>query len=178
MSPGQINLQAPDDSALGVVTVVVVAPSGTAKSTVTLAQLGPSLNLFDSKYVAGVIPTPTGSGAYGNGTYDLVRASGHFAFSARPVKAGENLEFFGVGFGPTNPIVPAGRAFAGSAPTVFPVTVTIGGAPTTVLFSGMSSAGLYQFNVVVPNVGSGDKVLQMSVDGVQTPAGVFVTVQQ
>lgn len=178
VSPGQINLQAPDDSATGLVPVVVTTPNGTATSTVTLAASGPSFSLFNSRYAAGVILTPNGSGAYDGGVYDLLGPVAFFNFNTRPVKAGEVLELYGVGFGPTSPPVPAGQVFGGAAPTVQPVTVAIGGVSATVLFSGLTSAGLYQLNVVVPNVASGDQPLQAIVSGgIQTPAGVYITVQ-
>jgi uncharacterized protein (TIGR03437 family) len=38
--------------------------------------------------------------------------------------------------------------------------ITIGGVPATVAFAGIVEAGLYQFNVVIPNAGSGDQILR------------------
>jgi uncharacterized protein (TIGR03437 family) len=177
VSPGQINLQAPDDTATGVVPVVVTTPNGTVTSSVTLDQFGPSFSLANNRYAAGVILTPNGSGAYDGGVYDLLGPAGAFSYDTRPVKAGETLELYGVGFGPTNPPILAGGTFSGSAPTAQTVTVTIGGVLATVQYSGLTSAALYQLNVVVPNVGTGDQLLQASVGGVQTPGGVYVTVQ-
>ena len=104
VSPTQINLQAPDDTATGTVSVAVNTSIGTATSTVILAIQGPSFSLFgDGKHVAGEIATPNGTGADGGGTYDLVGPSGAFSFSTRPVKPGETLVLYGVGFGPTTP---------------------------------------------------------------------------
>jgi uncharacterized protein (TIGR03437 family) len=57
------------------------------------------------------------------------------------------------------------------------VTVTIGGKPATVSFSGITEAGTYQINVVVPAVGSGDQLLQASVGGTSSPSNVYITVQ-
>jgi uncharacterized protein (TIGR03437 family) len=177
VSPGQINLQAPDDSFTGPVSVIVKTPNGTATSTVTLAEVGPSFSLLDAKHVAAAILTPDGSGAYGNGAYDLAGPSGLFTFSTRPVRAGETLVLFGVGFGPTNPFVPAGAVFNSSAPTTNAVSISIGGVAALVQFSGITSAGLYQFNVTVPSTASGDQILQARVAGVVSPGGVYVTVQ-
>jgi uncharacterized protein (TIGR03437 family) len=178
VSPGQITLQAPDDTAVGIVPVNVTTPNGVALSAVTLAQSGPAFLLLNSRYATGVIPSPNGSGTYGGGAYDLLGPAGYFSFNTRPVKVGEVLELYGIGFGPTNPPVPAGNAFSGAAPTLpQTVTVTIGGVPATVQFSGIVSAGLYQLNVVVPDVASGDQLLQANAGGAQTPAGVYVTVQ-
>ena len=155
VSPIQINLQAPDDTTTGLVSVVVNTPGGTAASTVTLAPYGPSFSLLgDGKHVAGVIATPKGNGLYGGGTYDLVGPSGAFSFNTRPVKPGEVLVLYGVGFGPTTPSVPAGQVFAGAASTTKPGTITIGRVNADVAFAGITEAGLYQINVTVP-VGSG-----------------------
>lgn len=178
VSPTQINAQAPDDTAAGVVSVVVTTPFGTASSTVTLAAYGPSFSLLnDGKHVAGELVSPNGTGAYDLGYYDLVGPANTFSFATRPVNPGEMLTLFGVGFGPTTPPVSPGATFSGAAPTVSPVTITIGGVAVRVIFEGITAAGLYQFNVIVPNVASGDQPLQASVNGVLTPAGAVVTVQ-
>ena len=175
-SPTQLNLQVPTDSTTGLVSVAVTTASGTATSTVTLAPYGPAFSLLgDGKHVAGEILTPMGNGAYGS--YDLVGPANTFSYITRPVKAGETLTLFGVGFGPTSPPVQAGQAFSGAASTSMPVTITIGGVNANVSFAGLSEAGLYQFNLTVPaNTGSGDQPLQASVNGVQTPSGPVVTI--
>jgi uncharacterized protein (TIGR03437 family) len=180
VSPTQINLQVPDDAATGLVSVVVTTASGTAASTVTLASYGPSfIVLGDGKHAIGEIATPNGTGAYASGAYDLVGPSNTFSYSTRPVKAGETLVLYGVGFGSTTPSVPAGQVFSGSAaPTSSPVTITIGGVNAPVAFAGIVEAGLYQINLTVPaNTGSGDRSLQATVNGVQTPTGPVVAVQ-
>jgi uncharacterized protein (TIGR03437 family) len=177
VSPQQINVQAPDDSARGPVSVVVKTSAGSATSTVTLADFGPSLNLFDAKHVAAVILTPDGSGAYGGGTYDLVGPAGLFSFQTRPVKPGEVVELFGVGFGPTNPTESAGQPFSGAASTTNTVSVTIGGAPAQVLFAGLSGAGLYQINIVIPQTGGGDQLVDAKAGNAQTPSGMYLSVQ-
>ena len=97
---------------MGTVIVILTNSLGSAISTVTLALLAPSLSLLDNKHVTGVILTPDGSGANAGGTYDLVGPMGAFPYKTRPVKAGEYLLLFGVGFGPTNPSVPAGSLTA------------------------------------------------------------------
>jgi len=145
---------------------------------VTLGAQGPSFSLLgDGRHVAGEIATPSGGGAYGGGTYDLVGPAGAFSYNTRPVKAGETLVLFGVGFGPTTTAVPAGKAFAGSAPVSGKVAITIGGMAANVAYAGITEAGLYQFNVTVPVAPSGDQPLQALVGGVTTPAGAVVTVQ-
>jgi uncharacterized protein (TIGR03437 family) len=178
VSPTQINLQVPDDATTGTVSVVVTTPAGTGTSTVTLASQAPSFSLLaDDKHVVAEIATPNGTGAYGGGTYDLAGPLNTFSFPTRPVKPGETLLLYGVGFGPTLPAVPAGKLFSSSAHTVGTVTVTIGGVQANVTWSGIMQAGLYQINIVVPAALSGDQPLLATVNGVQTPPGPVVTVQ-
>jgi uncharacterized protein (TIGR03437 family) len=178
VGPGQINLQAPDDMQFGPVDVIVTNLNGAAQSFVTLAPIAPSFSMFDSKYAAGIILTPDGSGTYGGGTYDFLGPVGHFSFSTRPAKGGENLELFGVGFGPTNPLVPAGQAFSASAPMTIPMQMLIGGVAAQVLFSGLTEAGLYQFDVVVPNgLASGDQLVQVVLGGFLSPTSTYIAVE-
>ena len=76
VSPGQINLQLPDDTATGSVSVVVTTAGGTVTSSVNLGPFSPSFSLLDGKHVAGIIARSDGSGAYGGGTYDVVGPTG------------------------------------------------------------------------------------------------------
>jgi uncharacterized protein (TIGR03437 family) len=173
VTPGQINLQVPDDLTRGSVDVVVKTPKGSTTSTVVLADDGPSFSLLeDNKYAAAIIPAADGS-------YAITAPAGRFSYTTRPVVAGENLVLFGVGFGPVSPAVPAGKPFSGSAVTTSPVTITIGGVPAPVAFAGMTSAGLYQFNVTVPVTPTkGDQVLQATLgSGVKTSTSVYIDVE-
>jgi uncharacterized protein (TIGR03437 family) len=146
------------------VPVVVNTGNGTATSTVTLAPVAPSFALVDGKHVAGII-------VHSDGSYDYIGPTS-------AAKAGDNLELFAVGLGPTNPAVPAGKAFSGSAPTVNPVTLLINNTIVTPTYAGMTSAGLYQINLTIPaGLGAGDVPLSASVGGSQTQAGVVISLQ-
>ena len=177
VSPTQINLQAPDDTAVGNVEGAVTNAYGTATSSVILAPASPAFSLLsDGRHVAGVILTPNGTGAYGGGSYDLVGPSGAFPFLTRPARPGETLLLYGVGFGATNPPVPAGAPFSGAAPTAAPVAISINGVQASVTFSGIVSAGLYQFTLTVPNVGRGDNPVQAIMGKTQTIAAALITI--
>lgn len=179
VSPSQINLQAPDDPTLGTVNVVVQTPRGAATSTVTLAPISPSFSLLDGKHVAGIILRSDGSGAYDNGAYDILGPTGNsLGYATVAAKAGDNVELFGVGFGPTTPQVQAGQPFSGQAPTTNTVQLTIGAQPVMPSFAGLSSAGLYQINLTIPaNLGTGDEYLFATVGGIQTQYGVLISLQ-
>ena len=179
VSPTQINLQAPSDTATGPVPVVVTTPNGTATSTVTLAQFGPSFSLLDRKHVAGIILRSNGSGAYGGGTYDIIGPTGSsIGYPTVAAMAGDNISLFAVGLGPTNPMITAGQAFSGAAPTTYLVNLFINNVNVIPTFSGLTYQGLYQINLTVPaGLGTGDVSLVATVGGVQTPSGVVISVQ-
>ena len=184
VSPGQINLQAPDDMATGTVSVVVTNAAGSASSTVTLNSVAPSFSLLDmtpdgTGYVAGIILRPDGSGSQGGGTYDFLGPTGNF-FGYRTVaaKPGDTVELFGVGFGPTTPAVAAGAAFTGAAPVNNAINLYINNAIVTPSFVGLSSAGLYQINLTVPSgIGGGEVPIQAFAGGIQTQAKVLFSLQ-
>jgi uncharacterized protein (TIGR03437 family) len=179
VSPGQINLQAPDDSTTGTVPVVVTTTSGSATSTVTLAPFAPSFLLLDTKHVTGIILRFDGTGAYGGGTYDILGPTGSsLGYPTVAAKAGDSLLLFGVGFGPTSTVVAAGQAFSGAAPTTKTVNVLINNVSVIPGFAGMSGAGLYQINLILPaDLGTGDVTLAASVNGVPTQSNVVISVQ-
>jgi len=180
VSPTQINLQAPADSATGSVPVIVTTSAGSSPTaTVTLAQFAPSFSLLDSKHVTGIILRTNGQGAYGGGSYDIIGPTGSsLGYATVAAKSGDTIVQFGVGFGPTNPAVPPGQSFSGAAPTTSSVIVDINGMPVNATFAGLSGAGLYQINLTLPaNLGAGDVSLQASVGGVKTQAGVVISLQ-
>jgi uncharacterized protein (TIGR03437 family) len=179
VSPGQINVQAPDDTARGPVQVAVTTSGGTATATVTLAQFAPSFLLFDSKHVAGIILRSNGSGAYGGGAYDILGPTGTaLGYSTVAAKAGDIVELFGTGFGPTNPTVEAGEAFSGAAATTNTVNLLINNLSVTPMWAGLSGAGLDQINLTVPaGLGTGDVSLVATVGGTQTPPYVVISLQ-
>jgi len=176
VSATQINAQAPDDAATGSVPVTVTTASGTATSSVTLGAYGPSFSLLNSKYPAAIVLTPGSAGNSGGG-YDIIGPVGAFSYPTRPVKAGETVILYGVGFGPTNPAVPSGQIVISPAASVKLPAITIGGVTANVTYGGIVEAGLFQFNVVVPAAGSGDQLLQATVGGVTAPGNVYLTLQ-
>jgi uncharacterized protein (TIGR03437 family) len=180
VSPGQINLQAPDDTARGTVPVVVTTAAGSVTTTVTLSDFGPSFSLFEDQtgrpYVAGIIVRKDGSGAYGGGTYDILGPAGNaLGFATVAAAPGDTVELFGVGFGPTKPPVAAGKPFSGAAPVTSNYKLYINRVAVDASFVGLSGAGLYQVNLTVPqSVGGGDVPIRLIIGGsTQTQPTVF-----
>ena len=172
ISPGQIDVQAPDDTATGPVSVTVTTSAGTSSAgSVTLSKYAPSVLLFDLKHPAAQIFTAA--------ALLLLGPPNTFPFTTRGAKPGETIILYGTGFGPTKTPVPSGQVFSGAAETSTAVTMTIGGIPTSVKFAGVNGQnGVYQLNVEVPsNVPSGEQPLVVSVGGVQAQTGLVITVQ-
>jgi uncharacterized protein (TIGR03437 family) len=178
--PTQINMQAPNDSNTGPVSVVVKTGAGTATSTVTLAQFAPSFLLFpDDKHVTGIIVRSDGSGSQGGGTYDFLGPTGNsLGFPTVAAKAGDSVQLYAVGLGPTSPPVPAGQTFSSSAPTNNQVNLLINNMSVLPSFAGIDSSLLYQINLTIPaGLGTGDVPLLATVGGAQTQSGVVISLQ-
>lgn len=175
ISPTQINALAPSDSALGSVRVTVTNAQGTsAAAAATLQTYLPGFFLFDPenrRYLAAV---------HANGAF--LGKSGLFGSAAttQPAKPGEIISLFGTGFGPTSPAVLTDEIFAGAAPLAIPgqLTIQIGGVAATIKFAGLVGQGLYQFNVLVPDVPNGDQAVVANIAGTSSQPNVFLTVQR
>jgi uncharacterized protein (TIGR03437 family) len=53
----------------------------------------------------------------------------------------------------------------------------IGGLDATVAYAGLISPGVYQFNVIVPQVGDGDQAVVGELRGLLTQSNLLVNVQ-
>jgi uncharacterized protein (TIGR03437 family) len=160
VSPTQINVIVPDDATAGNVAVTVTNASGTSSPvTVALQPVLPGL-FVSSGYAVGV---RVGDGA---------------AVAGMAVKAGDVLELYGTGFGPTSPAVASGAVFSGAYQAANPVTVTIGGIAAPVSWAGLIGAGLYQINVTVPSgLAGGDYPIIATVSGVSSQSSALLKVQ-
>ena len=145
----------------------------------TLAQFAPSFFLLDGKHVAGIIPRSNGAGAYGGGSYDILGPTGNsLGYPTVAAKAGDVVELFAVGLGPTNLTVPAGEAFSGAAQTTNLVNLLINNVNVIPSFAGLSGAGVYQISLTVPaGRGTGDVTLVATVGGAETPPNVVISLQ-
>lgn len=158
VSPGQANAQVPSNIATGPQQVVVSTPGGTSAAyTITVNTTEPGLlapsvfNLAAGQYVGATFPNGT--------TFVLPPGAVNGVLSARAVP-GNTIIFYGVGFGTVTPNIPAGQIVTQSNNLNGNVQVSFGGVPAVVSFSGLTGGylGLYQLNVVVPNVAGGDAV--------------------
>lgn len=101
---------------------------------------------------------------------------------AHPAKPGHALVIYCTGLGEVTPPVPSGSAAPSDhlTNTVTPVEVTIGGAPATVLFAGLTptQVGLYQINVIIPSgLTPGTQVPLVVTSAGQSSKPVTITLQ-
>lgn len=173
ITPGQLNVLAPDLTS-GPVSVVVTTPSGSSSAfTATAGLYGPAFFLWPASQVVAT-----------RQDYSLAVKADTFAGSPTvAAKPGEVLVLWATGFGPTNPAVPAGVAVPADKPysTATPPMVTIGNIPALVYGATLApgSVGLYQIAIQVPlSLVDGDWPIQASIGGVASPTGAVLTVQR
>jgi uncharacterized protein (TIGR03437 family) len=175
ISPTQVNVQAPADSSTGPVSVQVTNGKGTSPAaTVTLQTASPAFFEWGGKYAAATRPDYSYAGPP-----NLFGSS----VTTTPAKPGDTLILWGTGFGPTDPAVPAGQSTPSNplSSVVNPVTVTVGGINAPVLGAALTpgNAGVCQIVIQVPsNAPDGDLPVVAQVAGVQSPANIYLTVQQ
>jgi len=158
VSPTQVNAQVPSDISPESQPVVVSTPGGTsAPYSIPVNVTEPGLlapavfNLPAGNYVAALFPDGV--------TFVLPPGSIPGVVSKR-AKPGDTLMFYGVGFGTVTPDSPAGQIVTHANNLNGNFQASFGGTPATVSFAGLTGGflGLYQFNVVVPNVAPSDTV--------------------
>jgi uncharacterized protein (TIGR03437 family) len=170
ISPTQINVLAPDDAANGTVQVQVTAAQQTSNSfSVQKNQFAPAFFTIDNGLYAAAQHTD----------YTLIGSVNLIpGVTTRPAQPGETILLYATGLGPTNPAQLTSQLVTTPAVLANQVQVTIGGMTASVTFAGLVSPGLYQLNVVVPNLPNGDAAVVATIGGVSTQTGVSVTVQQ
>ena len=174
ISPTQINVLAPADSAQGPVAVQVANNGLTsANSSAQLQTAAPAFFLWSGKYAVAT-----------RSDYSLVAPANLFpGVTTTPAKPGDVVILWGTGFGATTPavdpsVLPPTDPLANVANTV---TVTIGGAPATVVGAALApgNAGLYQVAVQVPaSISDGDQAVIAQVSGQSSPSNVLLSVVQ
>jgi uncharacterized protein (TIGR03437 family) len=172
ISPLQLNVQVPDDTATGPVPVVVTTPQGTATINVPMQTVSPGLFMYqaaNARYVAAQ-----------HADYSIVGPPGLYPGASSPAKPGEVIILYATGFGPTTPPTPSGQVVTNSAPVanLSAISVTIGGTQAPVHWAGITIAGVWQLNVQVPAAtATGDAAIMAQIGGRSTQGGAFVTVQ-
>jgi len=177
ISPGQINLNTPEDTATGPVLIQVRTQVGLSNTgSANRTRLSPTLHTAAQFAVDGkqhvVALTPDFRSYIGRPNM----VPGVSFVAAKP---GDIVLIYALGCGPTNPPTQAGVIASQNSPLALPFEMRIGGIPAAVPFGGaVTNVGLYQFNVVIPNVVAGDQPIELIVDGVPNAQNLVITIGQ
>lgn len=178
ISPGQININTPEDTATGPVLIQVTTAIGPSNAvTVNRTRVSPTLqsvtqfNIGGKQYV--VAQTPDFRSFIGN-----PNSLPGVAFTRST--PGQTVIIYALGCGPTNPATPAGVVAAQNSPLALPFEIRIGGVPATVTSAVLAAntIGLYQFNVVIPTVSAGDHPIELTIDGVSNNQNLVIAIGQ
>ena len=96
----------------------------------------------------------------------------------RAARSGDRIAIFGTGFGGTATETSFGRLISAPLPLAQRVIVRFDDVPAGVVSEALVAPGLYQFDVIVSAVASGDVEVTAEVDGIESGASVYLTVQR
>jgi uncharacterized protein (TIGR03437 family) len=158
VNPDQVNAQVPSGVGTGFQPVVVTTAGGSSLAySVLVNPIQPGLlappvfQINGTQYLVALYPDGV--------TYVLPPGITN-AVPTRRAKPGDTILLYGVGFGPVMPSISAGQIEQQSNSLASLFQISFGGVPAKVSYFGLTPTfvGLYQFNVIVPNVEAGDKV--------------------
>ncbi|MEO8100167.1 MAG: IPT/TIG domain-containing protein [Acidobacteriota bacterium] len=168
VSSGQINIQVPDALPAGSYEIVVKnglgvsAPYRIAVEETLPGILAPPSLAKDGKQYAAVI-----------------LGDGSIAVADTPLRSGDTVTLYGIGFGPVAPHLSAGEIVRAHNAVVLPLQVFFGDTQATVTYAGLApgTLGLYQINVVVPAVLPGSAIpLSFKLNGESGQQSLFTAV--
>jgi uncharacterized protein (TIGR03437 family) len=174
----QVNVQIPSGVGSGLQPVVVKTAAGTSAA----------VNIYINAVQPGILATSNfivNNRQYvdalfaNSSTYVLPPGTISGLTSQRP-QPGQTITLYGVGFGPVIPAVPAGQIAQQSNSLAGQLAVFFNGVPAQIAYAGLAPGfvGLYQINVVVPNLSASDIVpLTFTLNGVAGTQTLYTVVQ-
>jgi uncharacterized protein (TIGR03437 family) len=158
ISGSQINVLVPSNVSLGQQSVIVKNAAGSSAGfnvTVNAVQPGllavPAFKIGSTQYAVALT---TDAKSY------ILPPGAIAGLSTQRAAVGQTIVLYGVGFGPVSPSVPDGQPAPAQTSLTTALHVFVGGVEAKVTYAGLNpgSYGLYQFNVVIPQVPAGDQV--------------------
>jgi uncharacterized protein (TIGR03437 family) len=166
ISPGQVNVQVPSTVGTGTQPVVVTtAEGGSAPYMVAVNATQPGLLSPTSFNIGGI---QYAVALFSDGVTYVLPAGAIPGIASQPAKPGDTITLYGVGFGPVTPNIPAGQIVGETNALLGSLHVFFGGVAATLPYAGLAPnfVGLYQFDVVVPDVPAGNATpLTFTLDG-------------
>jgi uncharacterized protein (TIGR03437 family) len=178
ISPTQVNAQVPSNVATGSQPLIVTSAAGaSAASTITVNQQQPGL-LAPSSFIVGGKQYVVA--LFSDGVTYVLPPGAIAGIPSRRAQPGDNITLYGVGFGPVTPNIPAGQIVEQSNTLTGVLHVLFGQTQAVVGYDGLApnAIGLYQFNVVVPNVAASDTVpVTFTLGGAAGTQTLYIAVQ-
>ena len=176
VSPTQININTPEDTATGAVNIQVTNSLGVSNlGSAMRTRVSPALQSVPSFTFQGrahvVAQTPDFRSFIGR--QGMVQGVDFI-----PARPGDSVILYALGCGPTNPPTEAGVAASANAPLALPFELRIGGVRAPVTFAGIvaGTIGLYQINATIPSVLTGDQPIELLVDGVSNNQNLHIAI--
>ena len=178
ISPGQVNVQVPSNVGTGQQPVIVNSADGASAAltlTVNLEQPGflapGSFKVGGTQYVVAL---------FSDGSTYVLPPGAVSGVTSRRAKSGDVITLYGIGFGAVTPNIPAGQIVQQSNTLTAPFHLLFGQTEAHLNYDGLapSAVGLYQFNVVVPNVTPSDAVpVTFTLAGAAGTQTLYIAVQ-
>lgn len=176
VSPGQVNAQVPLSTGIGPQLITITDTNGTSAAyTITVNSTQPGLcqgaSVNGVQYVAA---------AFSDGLTYVLPSGANIGAPARPAHPGEIITLYGNGFGPVSPSPPQGQVVQQQNALTSQFQISFGQTAASVIYAGLApgAIGLYQFNVVVPNVSTNNSVpISFALGGVPGSQKLFTAVQ-
>jgi uncharacterized protein (TIGR03437 family) len=158
INAGQVDALVPGTAGTGPQPVVVTTAKGTSEPfLVSVNQTEPgflapsAFAVNGNQYVAAL---------FSDGATYVLPPGAIPGVASRQAKPGDTILMYGVGFGAVTPSIPAGQVVQQSNSLALPFQIMFGSTPATLTYFGLApnNVGLYQFDVVVPNVSNSDLV--------------------
>jgi uncharacterized protein (TIGR03437 family) len=175
---GQVNVQVPSNVPAGQQQLTVKTAYGTSAAfavTVNATQPGfyaPSWALVNGVQYVGAL--------FSNSTTFAMPPGAAAGITSQRAKAGDAITMYGIGFGSVTPDNPAGQIVQALNTLSLPLKIFIGGTQATVTYQGLARnyLGLYQFDLVVPQVAASDSVpVTFSLGGTAGTQTLYLAVQ-
>lgn len=173
VTPTQVNILAPLDTASGDVQVVLRNASGESTPvTARKVSLTPGLYAPFAQegrlFVTGRL----------NADASILGKPGVDPRSTRAFRPGDVVQLYANSLGATNPTVPENQFVTAPLPVANSPTLRIGDTSVEVLGAAMVSSGFYQINVRIPDLQSGDYPIVVTTNSVSSASNVYITVQR
>jgi len=180
ISPGQLNVQAPEDSVTGNVAITVTNCQGQSPAyPLTRRPLAPGI-LAPANFTANgnryMVATFASDGAY---VLDSALGAS-LGVPSRPARTGDLIIAYGIGFGDVTPPVLPGHIDEQANALTNPVSFSFGSATAALPYSGLAPAfvGLYEFYITVPaGLPNGDNPIHVVQNGTPLPQNLYLTIQ-